>query len=92
MCLTQARSSRSARKQADALWMTSKLYPDYYMNSFHYQTDGWLSPTSASVYEASTETLFLGRQDAMQVSLACISSLSFPPLSLSLSLSQFVFL
>lgn len=30
------------------------------------QTDGWLSEKSASVYETSTETLFIGRQDAMQ--------------------------
>lgn len=30
------------------------------------QTDGWLSERSAKVYEVSTETLFLGRQDAMQ--------------------------
>lgn len=30
------------------------------------QTDGWLSERSAKVYELSTETLFLGRQDAMQ--------------------------
>ena len=30
------------------------------------QTDGWLSKESASIYELSTETLFLGRQDAMQ--------------------------
>ena len=36
------------------------------MNDFHYQTDGWLSADSADVYETSTETLFLGRQDAMQ--------------------------
>ena len=30
------------------------------------QTDGWLSEDSAKIYEVSTETLFLGRQDAMQ--------------------------
>ena len=36
------------------------------MKSWHYQSDGWLSPASAAVYEASTETLFVGRQDAMQ--------------------------
>ena len=30
------------------------------------QTDGWLSERSAKVYEISTETLFVGRQDAMQ--------------------------
>ena len=45
---------------------TSLSYPDYYLNDFHYQTDGWLSSSSANTYEASTETLFLGRQDAMQ--------------------------
>jgi ubiquinone/menaquinone biosynthesis C-methylase UbiE len=41
-------------------------YPEYYLNDFHYQTDGWLSEESARRYEASTETLFVGRQDAMQ--------------------------
>jgi ubiquinone/menaquinone biosynthesis C-methylase UbiE len=44
----------------------SSIYPEYYLNDFHFQTDGWLSTTSAERYESSTETLFLGRQDAMQ--------------------------
>jgi ubiquinone/menaquinone biosynthesis C-methylase UbiE len=44
----------------------SSIYPEYYLNDFHFQTDGWLSTTSAERYETSTETLFLGRQDAMQ--------------------------
>mmetsp|Transcript_13850 Transcript_13850/g.30079 ORF Transcript_13850/g.30079 Transcript_13850/m.30079 type:complete len:340 (-) Transcript_13850:49-1068(-) len=44
----------------------SSLYPDYYRTAFHYQSDGWMSKRSADVYETSTETLFLGRQDAMQ--------------------------
>jgi len=35
-------------------------------NDSSLQTDGWFSEKSASVYETSTETLFLGRQDAMQ--------------------------
>ena len=30
------------------------------------ETDGWFSADSAEIYESSTETLFLGRQDAMQ--------------------------
>ena len=51
-------------------WLTdnpsTELYPDYYKTAFHYQTDGWMSQDSANVYETSTETLFLGRQDAMQ--------------------------
>ncbi|KAG7357042.1 methyltransferase UbiE family protein [Nitzschia inconspicua] len=44
----------------------SNFYPEYYQNAFHYQTDGWMSSDSANVYETSTETLFVGRQDAMQ--------------------------
>ena len=49
------------------VWMGgSNIYPDYYLKTFHWQTDGWLSSKSAEVYEVSTETLFLGRQDAMQ--------------------------
>lgn len=44
----------------------ASFYPDYYQTNFHYQTDGWLSQDSASVYETATESLFLGRQDAMQ--------------------------
>lgn len=41
-------------------------FPKYYETAFHYQNNGWLSKDSADVYEVSTETLFLGRQDAMQ--------------------------
>eukprot|EP00879_Flechtneria_rotunda_P014865 GHRR01015532.1.p1 GENE.GHRR01015532.1~~GHRR01015532.1.p1 ORF type:complete len:444 (+),score=155.17 GHRR01015532.1:980-2311(+) len=48
-------------------WFSSNMYPDYYAdNTFHYQSDGWLSDRSAAVYEFSTEALFFGRQDAMQ--------------------------
>lgn len=60
---------RSRQKPEDVgVWMQAdgKLYPDYYLNNFHYQSDGWLSAASASVYETSTETLFVGRQDGMQ--------------------------
>jgi len=51
------------------IWLSdskSNIYPDYYKTAFHYQTNGWMSQDSANVYETSTETLFLGRQDAMQ--------------------------
>mmetsp|Transcript_23235 Transcript_23235/g.52386 ORF Transcript_23235/g.52386 Transcript_23235/m.52386 type:complete len:560 (+) Transcript_23235:103-1782(+) len=44
----------------------SSLYPEYYQTNFHYQTDGWMSADSAAVYESATESLFFGRQDAMQ--------------------------
>ena len=44
----------------------SNMYPSYYQNNFHFQTDGWFSSLSADAYDVATETLFLGRQDAMQ--------------------------
>ncbi|KAL4419508.1 hypothetical protein ABPG77_002294 [Micractinium sp. CCAP 211/92] len=50
----------------DQVWLKSGFLPGYYQDTFHYQSDGWLSASSAKVYETSTETLFVGRQDAMQ--------------------------
>lgn len=62
--------SRRNKQAKGSSWMDrgydDKIYPDYYKNDFHYQTDGWMSTESAERYESSTETLFLGRQDAMQ--------------------------
>lgn len=51
------------------IWLNADadgIYPDYYKHAFHYQKDGWMSQNSADIYETSTESLFLGRQDAMQ--------------------------
>jgi ubiquinone/menaquinone biosynthesis C-methylase UbiE len=67
---TLGRRRRGEQKDKD-IWIsndstTTSMYPDYYRTAFHYQTDGWMSRKSADVYETSTETLFLGRQDAMQ--------------------------
>jgi ubiquinone/menaquinone biosynthesis C-methylase UbiE len=61
--------SRRNKKSSKGTFMdktSNSVYPDYYLNDFHYQTDGWMSSESANTYEGSTETLFLGRQDAMQ--------------------------
>jgi len=41
-------------------------FPEYYLQNFHWQTDGWLSSKSARSYEYTTEALFSGSQDAMQ--------------------------
>ncbi|GLI61171.1 hypothetical protein VaNZ11_003459 [Volvox africanus] len=57
---------RRVRGQAQPMWLSSSLYPQYYTKTYHYQTDGWLSDRSARIYEHNTELLFLGRQDAMQ--------------------------
>ena len=57
--------TRRAAGQPDKVWLESGLYPSYYLNSWHYQTDGWLSEESAKVYEASTETVFVGESLSM---------------------------
>lgn len=70
---TLARRSATATARAGAglppdtsVWLDSPEFPPYYRSTFHFQRDGWLSKASADVYEVSTETLFIGRQDAMQ--------------------------
>mmetsp|Transcript_26324 Transcript_26324/g.81985 ORF Transcript_26324/g.81985 Transcript_26324/m.81985 type:complete len:464 (-) Transcript_26324:213-1604(-) len=61
------RAKSSAGEEVDTeTWLQSPAFPHYYGKTYHFQTDGWLSQFSADVYETSTETLFLGRQDAMQ--------------------------
>ncbi|NEP90215.1 MAG: methyltransferase domain-containing protein [Okeania sp. SIO2C2] len=41
-------------------------YPSYYLQNFHYQTDGYLSDTSANLYDLQVELLFNGTADAMR--------------------------
>lgn len=41
-------------------------YPRYYLQNFHYQTDGWLSDASAARYDMQVETLFTGSASAMR--------------------------
>lgn len=57
---------RREQKADTATWLEGDMYPSYYKHTFHFQTDGWVSSASADVYEITTETLFIGRQDAMQ--------------------------
>ncbi|NNU16385.1 class I SAM-dependent methyltransferase [Parvularcula sp. ZS-1/3] len=40
--------------------------PAYYRQNFHFQSDGWLSEESASVYDTQVEVLFTGSADAMR--------------------------
>ena len=40
--------------------------PDYYKRNFHYQTDGYLSETSAEMYSHQTEILFQGTLSLMR--------------------------
>lgn len=41
-------------------------YPSYYLQNFHYQTDGYLSDWSASLYDLQVELLFNGTADPMR--------------------------
>jgi ubiquinone/menaquinone biosynthesis C-methylase UbiE len=41
-------------------------YPAYYVQNFHYQTDGYLSDHSAALYDFQVEVLFKGSADAMR--------------------------
>jgi ubiquinone/menaquinone biosynthesis C-methylase UbiE len=41
-------------------------YPRYYLQNFHYQTDGYLSNMSANLYDLQVEILFNGLADAMR--------------------------
>jgi ubiquinone/menaquinone biosynthesis C-methylase UbiE len=40
--------------------------PRYYRQNFHFQTDGYLSPDSAAIYDFQVETLFGGTAGAMR--------------------------
>ncbi|MDB5405879.1 MAG: class SAM-dependent methyltransferase [Rhodospirillales bacterium] len=41
-------------------------YPRYYLQNFHFQTDGYLSESSAALYDHQVEVLFGGAADAMR--------------------------
>jgi len=43
-----------------------RFYPDYYLQNFHHQTDGYLSDRSAELYDLQVEILFNGTADAMR--------------------------
>ena len=45
--------------QADGL-------PEYYRQHFHFQSDGWLSEQSATLYDTQVEVLFTGAADVMR--------------------------
>ena len=46
--------------------INAKDYPDYYLQNFHHQTDGYLSDRSAELYDLQVEILFNGTADAMR--------------------------
>ncbi|WP_320667582.1 class I SAM-dependent methyltransferase [Prochlorococcus sp. MIT 1307] len=46
--------------------INKNVYPDYYLQNFHHQTDGYLSDYSAELYDLQVEILFNGTADSMR--------------------------
>ena len=60
-------SRRRARDVQDLPDLADReIYPDYYLQNFHHQTDGYLSDHSAELYDLQVDILFNGAADAMR--------------------------
>ena len=60
-------SRRRARDVQDLPDLSNReLYPEYYLQNFHHQTDGYLSDHSAELYDLQVDILFNGAADAMR--------------------------
>ncbi len=46
--------------------INAENYPNYYLQNFHHQTDGYLSDHSAGLYDLQVEILFNGTADSMR--------------------------
>jgi ubiquinone/menaquinone biosynthesis C-methylase UbiE len=57
---------REKRFQEFSPSIKTEGYPKYYLQNFHYQTDGYLSDRSAHLYDLQVEILFNGSADAMR--------------------------
>jgi ubiquinone/menaquinone biosynthesis C-methylase UbiE len=60
------RRTQTKRCQEFADDIDTSGYPPYYLQNFHYQTDGYLSDTSADLYDLQVELLFSGMADPMR--------------------------
>jgi ubiquinone/menaquinone biosynthesis C-methylase UbiE len=61
-----ARDAWEVRRDARAHGHDHGGLPPYYLQNFHYQTDGYLSRRSAELYDHQVEVLFVGGADAMR--------------------------
>ena len=60
----QRRRQRRVRDLPDGVDPTA--YPEYYLQNFHHQTDGYLSDHSAALYDLQVELLFNGTAEPMR--------------------------
>ena len=64
--VTQRRQRHGHNEVRDLPEARAGDYPHYYLQNFHYQSDGWLSDDSAEIYDHQVEVLFTGTADAMR--------------------------
>jgi ubiquinone/menaquinone biosynthesis C-methylase UbiE len=65
--LPRVEARRKAGDNSEVLRTNGRApFPRYYLQNFHFQTDGWLSADSASLYDHQVEVLFGGAADAMR--------------------------
>ncbi len=57
---------RQRRRHQELHRGATQRYPRYYLQNFHYQSDGYLSAESAELYDFQVEVLFNGAADAMR--------------------------
>lgn len=58
---------KAARGHSEVLTdVAGEKYPRYYLQNFHFQTDGWMTAASADRYDMQVETLFTGAAGAMR--------------------------
>ncbi|MGL5082903.1 MAG: class I SAM-dependent methyltransferase [Microcoleaceae cyanobacterium] len=65
MGMIQERANRKQYQTFDSE-IDTEGYPDYYLQNFHHQTDGYLSDQSADLYDLQVDILFNGGADAMR--------------------------
>lgn len=58
--------ANSKRHQEFSTGINTEGYPDYYVQNFHHQTDGYFSDMSANLYDLQVEVLFNGTADLMR--------------------------
>jgi ubiquinone/menaquinone biosynthesis C-methylase UbiE len=58
--------ARNKRHQDFSAGISTEGYPDYYVQNFHHQTDGYFSEASANMYDLQVEVLFNGTAAPMR--------------------------
>ena len=66
MDLPRVMARSKKRDFKDVPEVEGRPFPAYFKRNFHWQTDGYLSPRSARIYDLSVEFLFMGCADVMR--------------------------